>query len=227
MMKKRRGSGTTNALSGKGQLQTGQAAGAPKSTEPKFCEALGLWEATFDAITDLVSIIDRDFRIIKVNKAFAQALKKAPQELLGHKCYETIHGSTEPSKSCPHNQALQSGKSVAEEFWEPHLEKYVQVSVSPLLNLKNEMIGSVHIIKDITNRKNAEDTLRQSEERFRLTFDQSPIGAALLDAKDGHFARTNGAFCRFTGYSKEELAQLTFRDLTHPDDLALSVEQTR
>ncbi len=228
-MKKQRGRGTPASLSREpaGQLQAGEVGGASKSAEPGLRETPGLWEATFDAITDLVSIIDKDFRLIKVNKAFAQALKKTPEELLGGKCYEMIHSSTEPWMSCPHKHALQSAKSVTEEFWEPHLEKYVQVSVSPLLNRKNEMIGSVHIIKDITNRKNAEDTLRQSEERFRLTFDQSPIGAALLDAKDGHFARTNGAFCRFTGYSKEELTQLTFRDITYPDDLALSLEQTR
>jgi PAS domain S-box-containing protein len=185
------------------------------------------WEATFNAITDLVAIIDKDFRIIKVNQAFAHALGTTPQKLVGRKCYEMVHGSKEPWVSCPHKQALQRSKPAIEEFWEPHLGRHVQVSVSPIFNDKDEMTSSVHIVRDISERNNSEEALRQSEERFRLTFDQSPIGTALLETKKGHFARTNKAFCRFTGYSEEELAQLAFKDITYPDDLAMSLEQTR
>jgi PAS domain S-box-containing protein len=70
-------------------------------------------------------------------------------------------------------------------------------------------------------RKEAESAsaqLRESEERFRLTIDEAPIGIALL-ALDGRFVRVNQALCEITGYSVDELNRLSFQDLTHPDDL--------
>jgi PAS domain S-box-containing protein len=64
--------------------------------------------------------------------------------------------------------------------------------------------------------------LRESEERFRLTIDEAPIGMALV-ALDGTFTRVNRVLCEITGYAAEELTTLTFRDITHPDDLSTDV----
>ena len=64
--------------------------------------------------------------------------------------------------------------------------------------------------------------LRESEERFRLTSDEAPIGMAIV-ALDGTFTRVNRALCELTGYSAPELTRLTFQDITHPDDLEIDV----
>ena len=64
----------------------------------------------------------------------------------------------------------------------------------------------------------AEEALRESEERFRLTIDEAPIGMALV-ALDGRFVRVNRALCEIVGYAPDELTRLTFQDITHPDDL--------
>ena len=71
---------------------------------------------------------------------------------------------------------------------------------------------------DITKRKQAEEALQESEERFRLTIDEAPIGMALV-ALDGRFVRVNRALCEIVGYSSDELTGLTFQAITHPDDL--------
>ena len=63
-----------------------------------------------------------------------------------------------------------------------------------------------------------EEALRESEERFRLTIDEAPIGMALVSL-DGRFLRVNRAFCAVVGYEPAELTNLTFRDITHPEDL--------
>jgi two-component system, sensor histidine kinase and response regulator len=77
---------------------------------------------------------------------------------------------------------------------------------------------------DITDRKRAEEGLRQSEERFRTAFDHAAIGMSLV-ALDGRFLRVNPALCRLTGYSESELLDKTFQEITHPDDLAADLAQ--
>ena len=64
----------------------------------------------------------------------------------------------------------------------------------------------------------ASQKLRESEERFRLTIDEAPIGMALVDL-DGRFARVNAALCEIVGYTAHELERLRFQDITHPEDL--------
>ncbi|MBU1228947.1 MAG: sigma 54-interacting transcriptional regulator [Proteobacteria bacterium] len=70
---------------------------------------------------------------------------------------------------------------------------------------------------DISARKEVERALRESEENFRQTFDQSPIGASMV-ALDNTFLRANDAFCRITGYREDELKTMSFLQITHPDD---------
>jgi PAS domain S-box-containing protein len=80
--------------------------------------------------------------------------------------------------------------------------------------------------RDITERKQAEEELRESEERFRRTFEQAAVGIAHV-ATDGHWLRVNRRLCDIVGYEKEELLGLTFQDLTHPDDLETDLEGAR
>jgi hypothetical protein len=86
--------------------------------------------------------------------------------VLGKKCSEIIHGTEEPWSQCPHRQTMESGKSVTEEFFEPRLGKYLQVSVSTIRNAQQEVTGSVHIVTDITERKQAEEALRKAHDEL-------------------------------------------------------------
>ncbi|MFP4316031.1 MAG: PAS domain S-box protein [Desulfovibrionales bacterium] len=72
--------------------------------------------------------------------------------------------------------------------------------------------------KEISERRRMEGALAQSEAKFRLTFDQSPIGAALV-GMDYTFQRVNDSLLAITGYSREELLGRKFMDITHPDDI--------
>ena len=71
--------------------------------------------------------------------------------------------------------------------------------------------------RDITETRRAEERLKASEQKFRLVFENSPLGKSMTTV-DGHL-EVNRAFCDLLGYSKEELANKSWRDITHPDDI--------
>jgi len=137
-----------------------------KRAEEKIKQVAEEWRTTFDSITDLVSIHDRDFRIVRANQTFASSFGMEIGAVLGKRCYEIIHATEEPWPTCPHRQTLESGRAVTEEFFEPRLGRYLQVSASPIRNEKNEVIGSVHISKDVTERKRAEEALQRAHDEL-------------------------------------------------------------
>ena len=76
---------------------------------------------------------------------------------------------------------------------------------------------------DITDLRQTEEALRESEERFRGTFENAAVGIAHRDAT-GRFLCVNEKFCAIVGYSREELLQKNIQDITHPDDLAVTID---
>jgi len=82
------------------------------------------------------------------------------------------------------------------------------------------------VATDLTERRRAEHTLREAQERFRSAFEQAPIGMALLSL-DGRFERVNDALCAIVGYSHEQLAGLSSDSITHPDDAAADAAALR
>jgi PAS domain S-box-containing protein len=81
-------------------------------------------------------------------------------------------------------------------------------------------------IQEITERKLAEESMREGEERFSGAFEQAPSGVALV-APDGRWLRVNQALCGLLGYSEAELLGRSFQDITHPDDLELDMAHVR
>ena len=84
----------------------------------------------------------------------------------------------------------------------------------------SRVIGAM---QDLTEQKQAEAALRESEERFRRVFEEGPLGLALV-GKDYRFSQVNSALAHMVGYSVEELTQKTFAEITHPDDVQVDIE---
>jgi PAS domain S-box-containing protein len=121
------------------------------------------WETTFDSMTDAVSVHDADHKIVRVNRAMAELLGSTKEDLAGKKCYEVIHKLDSPIRQCPSREVFRSGKSVSLEIEEQHLDKEFRLSVNPIFNSEGEVAGLVHVMRDITERKQLRHQLLQSE----------------------------------------------------------------
>lgn len=80
---------------------------------------------------------------------------------------------------------------------------------------------------DISERKEAEQALRQSEGKLRALFEQAPLGIAVVDSVTGQFRTINPQYCKIVGYSEAEMLASTFQQITHPDDLPRDLENMR
>jgi len=185
-----------------------------KQAEEKIKRAAEEWRTTFDSITDSVFISDENFRLIRVNKALADVLKMKPEELIGKPCYQIIHGTNNPVPHCPYQKMLKTKEPTIAEFFEPHLGTHLEVYASPIFDDKGEIVASVHVARDITERKRA-------EELYRTLFTSSPTSVFI--AQEGKIVFVNPQFYKLMGYGEDELLGIDPLMLVHPEDR----EQTR
>lgn len=125
------------------------------------------WEHTFDVVPDLIALIDRDHRIIRVNRAMAARMGSEPRQLVGSTCFEAVHGLSAPPDFCPHAKLLISGKEERAEVAEKRLDGIFDVTTSPLCDEAGRIMGSVHVARDITEHKMEEEELRVFNEQLR------------------------------------------------------------
>ena len=119
------------------------------------------WERTFDAVPDLIAILDDQYRILRGNKAMADRLGLTPSQCIGKNCHEAVHGTDCPPAICPHALSLADGQEHVAEVHEESLGGDFLVSTTPLTDEQGRRIGSVHVARDITKRKQAEEALKQ------------------------------------------------------------------
>lgn len=140
-----------------------------KEQEKKIKMGAKQWQAIFDSITDLVLVHDRDCRITRVNKAFATAFRMKPKDFIGKKCYEVFPGLEEPSLLCPHKKLLKTKKPTTLEVFDSCLRTHFEISISPVLNEKGKASSYIHIAKDLTERKKAEEEIKTAYDRLQET----------------------------------------------------------
>ena len=98
--------------------------------------------------------------------------------------------------------------------------RWIWARAFPVRDDRGQVNRFVGVAEDITERKEAEEAVKKSEEQFRLTFEMAPIGMAITTL-DGKFKRVNQSLCDALGYTSEELLQLSFTEISHPEDIEL------
>lgn len=125
-----------------------------------------MWEKSFGAVKEGLFIIDVDHRIMRANPAMEALVGKKGEDLIGRDCYEVVHNTSFPPEGCVACAALDSGDRSHAEVYEPNLGKYIEVEANPVYGAGGEVKYVVHLIRDITERKRAEEELKRINEEL-------------------------------------------------------------
>lgn len=184
-------------------------------------------ENIFDAVGDLVFVINKDSVITRVNNACASFFNAKPQDIIGKKCHELVYKLNKPWPGCPFEKTKQDKKPHTEEVDDPNIGVTLLVTISPMFSDNGEMIGAVHAAKDITKYKKQEEALRESEIRYKTIFDFSSDAIMLLIPTDGFSAGNTATIKLFGCKDEKEFISKTPADMSpkyQPDGQLSSVK---
>jgi PAS domain S-box-containing protein len=170
----------------------------------------------FDQASDAIYIADMHGRLTEVNATACRMLGYAREELIGKSVVDIVSPEDIP-RLAPAREYLLSEGAVQVAEWTTLKKDGTPVLVEASAKILADGRWQA-FVRNIGDRKRVERALQESEERFRLTIDEAPIGMALV-ALDGRFVRVNRVLCEIVGYEPAELTGLTFQAITHPDDL--------
>jgi PAS domain S-box-containing protein len=167
---------------------------------------------------DIILLIDDRLNIVEINDRAVEVYQYSREELLKMNIRQIRSKEYIPEIE---KQIIIIDKSGSSTFETVHRRKdgtefSIELSVR-LVTIEGKKYYQ-SIGRDISERKVAEDILRDSEERFRKVFEESPFGM-VMTGKDFGIIRANSAFCSMIGYDEEELKTFTFRNFTHDDNI--------
>jgi PAS domain S-box-containing protein len=122
------------------------------------------WEQIFDIVPHFVALLSPDLKIVRLNRAAGEKLGKKSLDVAGKRCCEIVHGSPEPVHGCPCVKCMRTGKPVSGQLTIE--ERDYMVTASPVLGEKGELVGLVHTMRDITERKRQDQELASHREHL-------------------------------------------------------------
>ena len=184
-----------------------------KKAEESLRTMADQWQATFDAVHDSICVLDSSWAIIQANKATIDTLGLPSDQIIGKKCFELVHGTSEPIDNCPVRRIERTRGRETETVQIG--ERWMKVTADPVFGEDGCLQGVVHIMADITERKQQDEALRQNEETLRSIFKAAPIGIGMVCNRI--ITQANQRLCEMVGRTREELVDQNARIL-YPSD---------
>ncbi len=202
----------------------------------ELAESRGRLGSIFSSVAEGLVLQDPRGAILECNAAAERILGLSKAQLCGRDSldprWRTVRedGSPYPGDQHPAMCSLRDGEPRRDEIMGVHRPDgsfvWISINSEPVRDSFGGLRAVATSFFDITARRAAEGALRESEERFRNTFDHAGIGMAVVGL-DGRWLRVNHAILRILGYEETELLAKTFQDITHPEDLDADLGQLR
>ena len=185
-------------------------------TELAIHERERFLSSVFASIQDGISVLDTELNIIQVNPTMERWYSHAVP-MTGKKCFEVYHSSSKPCDACPSTRALETGQSayelVPKRGPSGEITGWLDLYSFPLIDESTgERKGVIEYVRDITERKAAEEALRESEKKYRTILETIADGYHEVDLA-GNLTLVNDSMCEIFGYPREELLGVNYRKL--------------
>lgn len=169
-------------------------------------------QTIIDSVKDHVLLLDENLNIRFANVAIKAYFHKKDEELKGRKCFEAFYGRSQPCSNCPARRSIEERIECMVDRTDSRGRTWLYRSY-PVMDEKGTVMGAVETASDITNWKQYEEVLRQSEERHRTIIENMDDGYFENDLK-GNLTYVNNSLCHLLGRKKEDLIGLNFRSYT-------------
>lgn len=205
------------------------SAGRELAERQRAAQELSLKGTALATAANGILITDREGKILWTNPAFTK--------MTGYTAEEAVGQTPRILKSGAHDSSFYRDvweTLLRDDVWYGEMTNrrkdgslyFEEQTITPVRDERGDISHFVGIKVDVTGRKRADEARRESEERFRATFEQAAVGIALVST-DGRWLRVNQRLCDIVGYTHEELLTLSFQDITHPEDLGADLKYVR
>lgn len=139
------------------------------------------WQTTFDAAHDLFLLLDKEYRITRVNQAALRLLGLPAGAIIGRHCYDLIHGTDAPPPECPLTKFYNTRVHEEAEFLNTKFNIWLSASVDPVFDENGNIVQIVHILRDITERKRSEEAFLAQFRQISTIFDELSVIVYVID----------------------------------------------
>lgn len=198
-------------------------------TERKEAESALFFEKRYRGLIEnlpqRIFLKDLNCVYLSCNSSFARELGLEPKDVFGRTDFDFFPSQLAQKRKEEDERVMAGGMAIERDVLRERDGAWVSKALVPLKDDKGRVYGLLGVLTDITFRKRAEEQLKESEERFRTTFEQAGVGICHL-ALGGTLIRINRRFCDILGYTQDELLGLTLEHTIHRDDLSAEQEHT-
>ncbi len=176
------------------------------------------WQTTFNTSPDVIWILDKDQRILRSNNTTRTAFGLTEDEIVGKRCWDIVHGTNEPIDDCP---VVRARKSLRRQSMELRInDKWFEVVVDPIIDKDGKFNGAVHTIRNITERKKADDLLQNKQKQLDLIYNSTSEIMALIDIdKDNnyHLSSFNPAYLKAAQFQNPDITGEMLMGISIPE----------